>query len=514
VFLYVSDKAAWHLFALNGFRTVATAQLPVEAEFVSNRRRFGLLFLLCGMDCALIVVRPNLGLGIAVVGAASFVLLYLLHGTLYGNVGPAILTWSFIFPLGYYFLSFPRVKTIVTLDRALLVILLLTMVRASSKISERVPNALKQPAIAWAVFLGMAAVSLMRGGDAFTSGRLFIDSFCLPALLGWCVIRNFDVRRHIKTLTIAASMMAAYVACIGAAEVVLKEDLLPLPGSAIFFAGSVTRPNGPFYSFDSFALIGVVTLFLLLFLRAATRAEHTPFWHSVAHGIGVTASLAMSLMPMFRAIGIALMLILLIATWSDCRPSRRVAGFGLLLLCVITVSLISALAPDAFEDRSKPDNFYARMAEQVQTLQVFTSHPILGVGLGRFTNTVEGRTEYLTFYQGLRSVDSPHNNLGQILAETGALGFIPYVAAQVLLFCAFWTVRRRNTPDSRLVWKYFLYLFLGYWISGMSGASGFNSDVNLWYVFAISVLYKYQMTDTAIPQPVIRFAERQEYSYA
>jgi O-antigen ligase len=494
-------------------RTVATSQLPLETRFALSPG-FGLLFLLCGVGCALIVVWPNMGLGFAVFVAASFALLYLLHGTLAGNVEPAILTWAFIFPLGYYFLSFPREKTIFTLDRALSVVLLVTMARASSETSEPVPHGLKRPAMAWAVFLGVALVSLMHGGDAISSGRVFVDSLCLPALLAWCIIRNFDVRRHLRTLTIAASVMAVYAAGIGAAEVLLKEDLLPLPGSTLYFAGTATRPNGPFYSFDSFALIGVITLFLLFFLRATTKQEYAPLWYRVAHGIGLAASLAMALMPMFRAIGIALMLILFMATCSDRRPSRRVAGFGLLLLCLIALSVVSALAPDTFEDRSKPDNFYGRVAEQLQTLRVFTNHPFLGVGLVRFNETVEGETRYLALYKGLRSVNSPHNNLGQILAETGALGFIPYVTAQVLLFYAFWAVRRRNTPDSRMVWKYFLYLFVGYWISGMSGSSGLNSDVNLWFFFAIAVLYKYHMTDPALPEPMVRLAERQAYGYA
>src|SRR6202043_2788087 len=114
------------------------------------------------------------GRGIAVFVAASFALLYLLHGTLAGNVEPAILTWAFIFPLGYYFLSFPREKTIFTLDRALSVVLLVTMARASSDTSEPVPHGLKRPAMAWAVFLGVALVSLMHGGDAISSGRVFV----------------------------------------------------------------------------------------------------------------------------------------------------------------------------------------------------------------------------------------------------------------------------------------------------------------------------------------------------
>jgi hypothetical protein len=64
-----------------------------------------------------------------------------------------------------------------------------------------------------------------------------------------------------------------------------------------------------------------------------------------------------------------------------------------------------------------------------------------------------------------------------------------------LLVGAFWRVRKWDTPVARLVWIFFLYVFLGYWINGMSLASGYNSDVNLWFIFALAIFYKYWMTD-------------------
>jgi O-antigen ligase len=85
------------------------------------------------------------------------------------------------------------------------------------------------------------------------------------------------------------------------------------------------------------------------------------------------------------------------------------------------------------------------------------------------------------------------------LAETGILGFIPYVTVQVLLVSAFWTLRKRDTRDSRLAWTFFLYIFLSYWINGMTLACGYDSDLNLWLVLAISVIYKYAISERALP---------------
>jgi O-antigen ligase len=399
--------------------------------------------------------------------------------------------------LGYYFVSFPMEKAVVTFDRLLLGALLLAMALATYDSSEKVPVALRNCAVMWGTFVLIAGVSIVHAGDVLRSGRTLADSFFLPAILGWSVIRNFRVRNHIASLHTAVSLMATYVAVIGIAEMVLGEDLLPLPGSSIVLAGSLVRPNGPFYTNDSFALIGLIAFFLLLFLRQALDDE-VPAWRRWLHAVGCGAALAMGLMPMFRSVLITLMLILLLKTLWARKPSHRIAGFVLIFICLAGASLVSILAPEAYEDRSRPDNFYVRLAEQMQTLQLFWSHPILGVGLGNFTATVENNTTYMAFYNGVQSIDSPHNNLGGILSETGVVGFVPYVAAQVLLVMAFWKIRRRDTRDAKVAWTYFIFIFLCYWTNGMTLASGYNSDLNLWFVFAICVIYKFAMTDNEL----------------
>ena len=84
---------------------------------------FRLLFLGGALACALAVVKPILGFGLigGVVGIC--VVLYFVAATLNGRVDPTILFWVLIFPLGYYFLSFPRERSIITLDRVLPVVL-------------------------------------------------------------------------------------------------------------------------------------------------------------------------------------------------------------------------------------------------------------------------------------------------------------------------------------------------------------------------------------------------------
>jgi len=481
---------------------VASYDPKLAARGVSASTRFWMLFAASGVACALVVLKPILGLSIIGGLLGTCVVVYLIATTLSGRVEPALLTWVLIFPLGYYFLSFPRERSIITLDRALPIALVLTLGFASKEKAEPLPRALRLCVSAWTAFLVVAAASLMYASDIFVSGRLWVEGFWMPAILGWVVLRYFRVEENTATLHLVTSLMALYVAGIGVAEVVLRKDLLPVPGSEITFAGALSRPNGPFWSNDSFALIGLVTFFLLLFLRNLL-GENLSFWRRTVHYVGVTASLVTALMPMFRSVVISLMFILLIATLSTRSPSRRLGGFALILLCSLMVLLVSVLAPDTYTDRSKPDNLYARLAEQRQTWQLFSRHPLLGVGIGRFKEVVNEDTDYLAFYEGVQSVDTPHNTLGGILAETGVLGFIPYVTAQVTLFLAFWRLRKQPKRNAQLAWTYFLCIFLGYWINSMTLQSGYNSDLNLWFIFSIAILYKYSMTEKAVSAELV-----------
>lgn len=451
------------------------------------------LFIAAGLVCVLIVIQPEWGLGAAGAALAVGVVAVFLAAIFGGNIDLLVLAWALIFPLGYYYLSFPTEKAIFTLDRMLPVAVGLAILFTNSSRSTKLPHDIKVCGVAWGIFVLFAAISLKDATDRMASSRLLVEGFVLPAIMGWIVIRYFRVSENASRLHLIVCVMSCYVACIGAAEIVLKRDLLPLPGSELTFAGPIPRPNGPFATNDAFALIGFFSFCLLLFLRNLLDQRLSP-GRSFIHYAGVFAALAMALMPMWRSLDIALILVLLIATITTRVRSERVLGVGVLAVGTIGVIALSILAPDVYSDRSDPSNVYGRFAQQMQTWQVFVAHPVLGVGLGRFHEVVSQDTGYLAAYSNVRSVDWPHNNVGGILAETGLLGVIPYLTAQALLFAVFWRMRRSSSENSRRAWTYFLYIVLGYWIHGMDESSGYISDVNLWFVFAVAVLYKYSIS--------------------
>lgn len=438
------------------------------------------------------------------------VVLYLVAATLDGRIEGLLLFWVVAFPLGYYFVSFPRSRAIITLDRIIVAALLLGMWLASARRATKIPEDLRRSAVVWGCFVLSAFVSVVKVGDVLYSARTVVDAFVLPALVGWCVIRNFDVRRHLAALHASVAFMAIYVGAIGALEMAKGSPLLPLPGAGLYYAGSVLRPSGPFSSNGSYALIGLMSFFSLFFLRRAI-AEALPWWQRLLHLAGVASALAMALMPLFRSVAITLLIILVLDIYFSRSVRKLLAGLAIVGCAAAALLVLSARVPDALEDRSEADNLYGRIAEQKQTYRLFTLHPLTGVGINNFNNAVDGQNQLVGVYKGAESVDWPHNNLGAILTETGLAGFVPYVAAQVWLIIAFRRIRAFGTEQSHWVWIFFLYVLLSYWVSGLSLTTGYSSDLNLWYLFVLMVLYKYAITEPPrlpAPQTNSRGAER------
>jgi O-antigen ligase len=422
------------------------------------------------------------------------VILYLVASMLDGKVEVPLLFWVAVFPLGYYFVPFPRERAIITFDRIMVGVVLVGACLVARRKATKLAGELRRSAVAWGFFLLAAFASVRKAPDVLTASRTAVDGFLLPALLGWIVIASFDARRHMVGLHVLTCVMAIYVAAIGGAEMATGSDIMPLPGAGTYFAGSIPRPNGPFNSNNSFALIGLISFLFLLFLRHAIGKEML-WWQRLLHKAGMASALATALMPLFRSVAISLLIILLLGMYFDRSLGKVAAGLAILVSAIAALTMFSLKAPDAFEDRSDRGNLYSRIAEQRQTFELFKMHPFTGVGLANFVNVAEARSQSVGTFQGYESVDSPHNNLGAILAETGLMGFVPYVAAQVLLIMAFRKLRTLKTHQCRTVWIFFLYVFLGYWISGLSLTAGYYSDLNLWYMFVLMVLYKYAITE-------------------
>ncbi len=469
--------------------------------FTEQRTRLldAVLVLLGAVTVAGLVLIPKAGL-VVLVGGAALWFLVVLYQVLEGSIDGMLLLWALSFPLGS-FMMFPRDHPIVTLDRAVGVLGLIGLFLVKPGTLTATPGAMRRTGFACLAFVAVAGVTLGKCPDFLSSARLLVDSFVVPLLFGWFVITWLDVRRRLPAIHTAVCISSLMCAAMAAAEIVTGEDLLPVGNSAMFFAGGIPRPNGPFSSNDELALIGGLSLFFLLFLRAALGPKLST-GRRLLHAMGLAAAIGMALMPMFRSVALTLLLVLIIDTFWEQRTSPRAWRSVLILTFAGLLLLAKEFAPDIFADRSGADNLYSRVAQNAQTLTVFADHPVLGVGFSNFNNFVSGETQYRMSYEGVSSVDWPHSNLGQAIAETGILGFVPYVMMHILLFMAMWQLRRSSASGS-MVWRYFVYLFLAYWITGLTESSGFEY-MNIWYVFATAVCYKYGLTgpDSTRPREV------------
>ena len=465
------------------------------------RRQHAVALLTIAILCVVVLMLPWIWLAIGSLAMVCCILLvHVLAPALRGDCDPALLIWILIFPLGYHFLSFPRERPLFTLDRGVIALLLLCLVLAPQRIWPRINPTLRLSAVTWCCFLLAGALSLAGVQSSQGGVRTLVEAFFFPAVLGWYVVQNFRVRENLLKIHLLVCLLAIYLAAIGAAEMWRGEDLLPLPDAGLYYAGSaglqLLRVNGPFLSNTSLALIGLITFFLLGFLKRATSAK-TVSWGRGLHALGATSALLVALMPLFRSVVLTLLTVFLLESLQTRGSVRRVMLLTA-VVCLVGVFLWgSAALPDIYDERvSSLENLYARIAQQQQSLELFWSHPLKGVGLNNFHDAAEKQTKYSTEFHGIEALDYPHSNLSAVLAETGILGFVPYLLAQILLVAAFWRIRQRGSGDSRLVWRYFRWIFLGYWLSGLNLTSGYYSDLNLWYVFSVALLYKYGVSES------------------
>ncbi len=460
---------------------------------------------LLGLIAVLLVGKMAVATAVAVALACG-VVLFFAASAVFGRLDWLLPLWVLVFPLGYYFLSFPREeKTIFSFDRFIVGLLIVGTVMGV-KSSTTLPLSLRRAGTAWFFFLLAAVCSLRMMANPLGASKMVFDSFIFPGLLAWYVIKNFDVRRWLPVLHAVVCVMAIYVAAIGAAELITGQDFLELP-AAVFFSpeqtGGFARVNGPFQTNDAMGLIGLITLCLLFFIRSAMDKPLSRMQRFL-HVAGVACAFASAVMPMFRSMVITVIVLLLLELYFRRSFGRRLATAAALFSLFLGVLAIKEFDPQWYESRVKgPDNLYARLAQQKQTLDLFMRHPINGVGLGNFLTAVV-EVPRASFRQ-TDSVNSAHNNLASVLAETGLFGFIPYLVAQVLFLRAFYQLRQRRTPASLQAWRYLLYIFLCYWISGLTLTAGYYSDLNMWFMFCVALIYKHAITE---PLPIAHYEPR------
>jgi len=318
-----------------------------------SRSRWGwaILVLLGAMAIAAIILSPQTG-WVAVGLCGAVVLLSLASDLFRGRIDRMLVGWAALFPLGM-FCAFPREHAFVTLEREMLVLAAIALLFAKPSEFTSVPKPFRRVGVACLAFIAVSALSLGKSPDFLYAARQLIDLYVVPLLFAWGVVAWFDVRRYLPALHIAVCISAMISASVAAAEVVTGQDYLPAGGSVLYFAGDVARANGPFASDDQLALIGGVTLFFLILLRAAL-GDQLSTGRKFLHSVGLAAAVGMTVMPLFRSAMTTLVIVLVIDTFWERKASRRVWRIALIVAFAAAIVAASILLPGLLKIAAEP----------------------------------------------------------------------------------------------------------------------------------------------------------------
>jgi O-Antigen ligase len=460
---------------------------------------YWLLVLLSLVPLAIVLPMAPTGIGIAIL-AGWIVLIWIAISFARSQFHYVIPIWVAIYPYCYYLFSFPRERSIFTIDRAFIILLVIEMfVISRQAFVAPLTRDVRISAYFWGLYLLVCFLSLAghAPSEVLPSYRLLVDGMVMPAVLGLYAMRYFPLLRDLQILHICACILGIGLCLTGLIELTTGIDLFPWIGSEPMFTDThVRRADGPFEQQIVLCVVAMLLFFFVIYLRRL-MPQRISLWRAVLHKAGCVASLGAALLPLNRGLVLILVPIAVMDSCSRYRLiSRRiwVAFFGVILLATVAANLLD---PRLYDDRvSSPDNVYQRVAQHLETLRVVREHPFFGVGFSLYHDVATRDPRYMASWKGIESMNYPHNALMTVLSEQGIVGLLFYVAAQVFLVRAMWKIRKAYPPG----WLAFLYCFLVYVLTGLDFATVYFSDINLLYIFILGVVYQSQ----------IRMAQEQE----
>jgi hypothetical protein len=436
------------------------------------------------------MVSPKMGVAII---SSWIILLWVCIGIARRRIHSVLPLWIAIFPYCYYFLSFPAERSIFTVDRALILLLLIDLAVTSRKDTAQtvLPHDIQVSGYLWGLYLLACFISLSvhPTSNVLPSYRLLVDGMVMPAVLGFYVMNRFPLIEHLRGLHVCTCILGIGLFLTGLCELITGADLLPWNGSEPMYTGTqLRRADGPFEQQIVLTLVGILVFFFLVFL-GRLEGDGVSMRRKVLHRAGCLSALGASLLPLNRGLIFALVPIAIIEFRSKHRLiSRRIWAlfFGAVLLITLATKFLDERL---YEDRvSGLANLYQRLAQHHETLRVVSDYPFFGVGFALYGEVASGNPRYMARWNGIESMNVQHNALMTVLSDQGIVGLLLYLSAQFFFFQAMWKIRKAYVPG----WLAFLYCSLVYLLIGLDFATVYFADINLFYLLALAVIYKWQ----------------------
>jgi O-antigen ligase len=497
--------------------------------FQSPSKRLTLLFVLltaggifAGLQCAVGNYRSAVVVALAALGA-TFLLLAPI------TIETALLAWFATTPLASFVVRYPTDRSILTFNRGVFCLLVIALVyrwarEASTRaeiaatarsefpspvrdgsISRRFGLSLSRFELAWAGLATLALLSsFLAAGNVGSATRIAVDAFWLPLAAFHFGKNYFDLQRRGKVLLLVCIALAIFLFASGAFEFATGIDLFRYKGSEIVREGE-RRVNGPFAADSSFAII---CLMLFLFLRAAPRLFRVRLDRTgrLIYLCALAGSALGALLPLFRAVAIALVVCWILLTWmvlGDNRkslimrsqPRRRLTIPWLIPVMFIALAgFLATITPMLAGTRlTDSRTAFGRFATWQAAAEIMLTNPVFGVGLGNYSEYFDQTHYYsdepIEEVLEARAVDSPHSNVLWIGAELGLVGLALYLTANVFLFLNGWRMfKHAENSRQRTAAACTIALVVAYWIPGFTLTSGYYSDLNLCFFFLVGAL--------------------------
>lgn len=452
---------------------------------------YGMLCLVAVATIAISLPLTSTKVGISIL-AAWCLLIWIAIAFARARFHYIAIMWVAVYPYCYYYFSYPKGRSIFTADRAFVVLLLIELLIASRRAGGApLSHDLRISAYLWSLYLLLCSLSLIghKPSGVLPSYRFLIDGLLMPAIFGLYAVRYFPAQRHLNKLHLSACILGLGLCISGLVELFTGLDLFPWSGAVPLFTEThIRRPDGPFELPVVLSVVALLCFFFIIYLRQLMPKTVSSF-QSLLHKGGSLAAFAAAVLPLDRGLIFILVPVAMIDSFSKQRllPRRMwTLVFGSILLAAFAARLFD---PQLYDDRvSNPANFYQRVAQQSETLGVVREYPLFGVGLGLYYGTVSVEPRYMVRWRGIESMTAPHSVLMTVLSEGGMIGLFLYVFAQLFLIRAMWKIRSAYPGG----WLAFLYCVLAYHLAGLDFATAYYSDINLFYMFVLGIIYKIQ----------------------
>ena len=438
----------------------------------------------------------------AAVAAVSLGAAFLLAAPI--SIEAVLLAWFTTTPLASFYIRFPTDRSIITFNRVVLGLVILMLI-----VSYRLLNSneegfsLTRFEIAWAILSVVALASAMtHSNNVAYATRIAIDTFWLPIAAFYVARRHFDLKTGGRLLLLGCMGVALFLFVTGAVELATGIDLFQYKGAELVREGE-RRVNGPFAADSSFA---IVCLILFLFLQAAPKLINARFDRSgrLLYVCATVAAAFGALLSLFRVVALALIVAWIAQRFLSRRDPREMIRIGLrrLLpvgtLLVLILILLGAWLVMTDSDRAvsrliNPRSVFGRVATWMGAAEIAVENPVRGVGLTNYAEHYDASHYYSDEAPeevlDTKAAASPHSNLLWIAAELGVPAGAVYVVANLCLFLLGWrALRRPKDKRRRIAAACFVSLVLAYWIPGLTLASGYYSDLNLYLFFLLGAL--------------------------